>query len=136
MTVAAVSSVSPVMFGPAKSLGAAAAAPDPSRVPGGAPFHHEESAVLLALCGGGGCVESHYASTNPVREEEGLVWSPKLTGNERAWLDWKVREATAEDPARRVELTSIRCRGFLSVFLFAFVLSSSCELDGVASPAQ
>ncbi len=135
MTIAAGNSPGPVMFGPVKTLGAGGAMSERSGAPGGTPLHHEEHAGVLSVYPG---IDFHYASTNAVRGGEGPVSSTKaaMVRNERAWLDWKVREATGGNPARRVDVTSIRCGGFFSVDLLAIVVNSSCALDGFVSNAR
>ncbi len=140
VTMTAANSINPVMFGPVKALRAGNAPGELSRVTGSTSFHHRETEFAVAAFagyGGGGFASS---STNPAGvDESGPEWSAILAGRGveiPARLDWKVFRATGEDPGRRVELTSIRCGGFNSFFLFGVLLQNGCEMEGVVPAAQ
>ena len=138
VTMTAASSINPVMFGSAKTLGIGTATPESSRVPGGTAFHHRESVWgILAFAGYGGA-DFGESTTDPAGDDEkNHDWAPILAGGlNPARLDWKVFRATGENPARRVELTSIRCGGINSVFLFGIMITNGCELEGVSPAAE
>lgn len=136
----AANSINPVMFGPAKTMGADAAAREPSRGAGAAPFHHRESLFALVVAGGTGAADFVESSTDAAgNDERGPEWSAILAGrggDNPARLDWKVFRLTGEDPTRRVELTSIRCGGLNSFFLFGILIQNGCELEGIVPAAR
>lgn len=136
----AANSINPVMFGPAKTMGTDAAASASSGGKGGTPFHHRESVFGLVVAAGTGGAGFGESSTDAAGgDESGPEWSAILAGrggDNPARLDWKVFRLTGEDPTRRVELTSIRCGGFNSFFIFGILIRSGCELEGVVPAAQ
>ena len=136
----AANSINPVMFGPAKAMGADAAARESSRGTGGTPFRHRESLFAMAMAAGTGSAGFGESSTDAAAgDESGPEWSAILAGrggDNPARLDWKVFRLTGEDPTRRVELTSIRCGGITSFFLFGILIQNGCELEGVVPAAQ
>ncbi len=144
ITMTAANSINPVMFGPAKTLGAGTKARASSPAPGSTVFRHRETtltlAVVIAAGYGGAVVGGTNVSTDSAGDDEnGPEWSAILRGADveiPARLDWKVFRATGEDPGRRVDLTSIRCGGVSSYFLLGILSRNVCELDGVAPPAE
>lgn len=139
VTMTAANSINPVMFGSAKTLGTGTATRESSPVPGGTAFRHRETTFAVAVFAGYGGGAFATTSTDPAGDDEsGPDWSANLVspGGDRPWLDWKVFRATGENPARRVELTSIRCGGFNSFFLFGILTQNGCELEGVGPAAE
>jgi len=135
----AANSINPVMLGSAKTLGTGTATRESSPTPGGTVFHHRETTFGVAVFAGYGGAGFGSSSTDPAGDDEsGPDWSANLVsaGVDRPWLDWKVFRLTGENPARRVELTSIRCGGFNSYFLFGILTQNGCELEGVAPAAE
>ncbi len=139
VTMTAANSINPVMFGPAKTLGTATAARESSRPSEGTTFHHRETNFGGAAFAGYGGAGFGATSTDSAGDDEsGPDWSANRTSAsiDQTWLDWKVFRATGENPGRRVELTSIRCGGFNSFFLFGILIQYGCELDGVVPAAE
>jgi len=139
VTMTAANSINPVMFGSAKALGAGTATRESSCVTGGAAFHHRETAFGMAVFAGGSGVGGGGASTDPACDDERSPdWMAARVGGDvnPSRLDWKVFRATGERPAGRVELTSIRCGGVNSVFVFGIMFTNGCELEGVSPAAE
>ncbi len=138
ITLTAKNSINPVMFGPRKSLGTEAVAQVPSGADRGTPFIHRVNTYATAAIGMGGMLGFGGSSTNPPPEEQGYSdWADnRLEGDSPRQMDWKVLRATKEDPSRRVDLESIRCRGFNFNTLMVFMLKISCEVEGVSPPAR
>ncbi len=137
VTVTAANSINPVMFGSPKTMGSGTAAQESSHVPGGTVFRHRETVQLLVLCGYS-CADSAISTTDPVDDERSPAWAPNQVSrsDNPARLDWKVLRATGEDPARRVDLTSIRCGGISAFLLFGVMKSTDCEVEGFVPGAQ
>lgn len=139
VTMTAANSINPVMFGSTRTLGTGIAPRKSSPVPEGTAFHHRETTfagAAFAGYGGGGFATS---STDAAGDDEsGPDWMAVRAGGgvNPVRLDWKVFRLTEENPARRVELTSIRCNGFNSFFLVGIITYNYCELKGVAPPAE
>ncbi|MGE5190389.1 MAG: hypothetical protein ACM3NF_10055 [Gemmatimonadota bacterium] len=135
----AANSINPVMFGAAKTMGTDAAARESSCGTGGTRFHHRESNFGMVVVAGTGGADFGASSTDAAAgDESGPEWSAILAGRggeNPARLDWKVFRLTGEDPTRRVELTSVRCGGISSFFLFGILIQNGCELEGVVPAA-
>lgn len=138
--MSAANSINPVMFGPVKTLGTGTALRGSSRVTGSTAFYHRETDFTMVAAAGYGGVGFAASSTDAAGDDEsGPGWSAILAGRgvgNPARLDWKVFRLTGENPTRRVELTSIRCGGFNSFFLFGILIRNGCELEGVVPAAE
>lgn len=131
ITMTAANSINPVMFGPVRALGAQRASGETSRVRAGTVFLHSET---VSAAGGAYIGGRDSWSTNAFGDEEKeFDWSTRNGWWENpSWLDWKVVRATGEDSTRRVEVTSLRCRGFDLFVLFGLWYETSCEMEAVA----
>lgn len=139
VTMTAANSINPVMFGSTRTLGTGTAPRESSGVAGGTTFHHRESTFGMAVFAGYGGADFGGSSTDLAGDDEGGPdWIRIRAGGDvnPVRLDWKVFRLTGENPARRVELTSIRCGGFNSFFLFGILTQNGCELEGVVPAAE
>lgn len=139
VTMTAANSINPVMFGSTRTLRTGTAPRESSCVAGGTTFHHRESTFGVAVFAGYGGADFGGSSTDLAGDDEGGPdWMAiRARGDVNpVRLDWKVFRLTGENPARRVELTSIRCNGFNSFFLFGIMTYNNCELKGVAPSGE
>jgi hypothetical protein len=117
INVAARSSVSPVLFGPVRTLGGTREARGAT-----APvFERVKLEVLHDYQFGGDLNGNAFGSTHQAAASQ---------------LDWEVALATNGNLARRVEVTSLSCGGFVMFWLFATWDHTWCDVEGeVKGPA-